>query len=333
MSSSSSSPDTLKEASLLIQKLADADPLTPRWVEIVEIISPLAKFVQEEREAKTLPQSPVVMSLLRHKKVYLLVHMFETYRNVVKDEKLRQTRVKKMVDDGNKDILSTMKTFEMDSHTILNHALKFLMVQQRINFNTVLSMYAGMLEDCLQPKQRSKEVLAAGADFTCFAVLKSLLRTVVHLGEFEESRMTSPIKKTKLVPLIIKTLHSRMKVSRAFAAAAGVMFLDTIMDSDDFTTEPDEFIDDELKPMLIEVQVYIATPLYKLGMLKRKPRHLAKWATRYKMETESKDIDEELAKAIVDQLQLTAKMKTGDSKKPTQNQLKYSTKKRTNIIF
>mmetsp|Transcript_6021 Transcript_6021/g.8350 ORF Transcript_6021/g.8350 Transcript_6021/m.8350 type:complete len:322 (-) Transcript_6021:71-1036(-) len=315
------------ETDLLLPKIdTDAEPLSKKWVNVASHISKLTKLVANEREAKTLPQSPILMQMLRLRKIHGLVHMFESYREVVGDKKIREAKVSAL----GKDAHSIMKGFEMDTHMILNHAYKFLMIHQRSNFDAMFGLYAGLLRDCLD-EEKANLTLACGIDFTSFSVLKSLLRTVMHMNEFEEDRMMAPIKKNSLLNLVIEISHARMKSTRAFAAAAAVMFLDVCLDAEAFSSEPDAYVSKENKTKLIELNEYVAKPLYKLEMLKKKARHVSRWAQKFG--GGELELDDALLKEITENLSKTAKMKEVVEKPPTKNQLKYGKKKRANIIF
>mmetsp|Transcript_14968 Transcript_14968/g.23709 ORF Transcript_14968/g.23709 Transcript_14968/m.23709 type:complete len:329 (-) Transcript_14968:66-1052(-) len=321
-----------QEALKHIPYLTAEEPITQKWVTVCTHVSALAKLVGEERDAKTLHQSHVVMSMLRSQKIHILLHTFERYRDVMKDEKKRPERIKTMLDSGEKRILSVMKNFEVNVHTILNHAFKFLMIHQRLNFSTVFRIYERLLNDCLLEEKDAKVVLACGVDYSSFSTLKSLLRSVVHLQEFDEDVIIQPIRKYNIMNLVIDVLHRRMKQSRAFAVAAGIMFLDTCLDTDAFATTPEEFISKDRKSKLIDIQNYLAMPLLRLKMLKKKARNLARWARKFST-ADTKEIDKSLVEAIEKQLNNTAKMKDPDEKKPSRNQKKYATKKRANIMF
>mmetsp|Transcript_26438 Transcript_26438/g.49406 ORF Transcript_26438/g.49406 Transcript_26438/m.49406 type:complete len:329 (-) Transcript_26438:202-1188(-) len=324
------SPTTI--ANKHIPNIKNEEPLSEKWIAVIKEISILAKLVQTEREAKTLPQSPIVMSMLRQKKIHVLVHMFEVYRGFIAEEK-NLAKIKDKSKSEKSELHDAVKHFEMDTHTILCHAFKFLMIHQRSNFATVFALYAGMLKDCIGGGEGKRGFLACGSDFTSFSVLKALVRTILHIGEFEEERMMQPIQTFDLFNLVVKVLHYRMKKTRAFAAAAGVVFLDTCIDTDAFQTTPSDFISTECKKKFIEIQEYLAKPLMKLGMLKRKARHIAVWAAKFKKEVGKQDVDEELVKLVAEQLTITAKMKDIEEKAPSKNQVKYATKKRANIIM
>jgi len=302
--------EELRKANGLIPKITAADSLSKEWAQVVKVITSIAKLVGSEREAKTLAQSPIVMSMLRQKKLHALVHMFESYRAVMADSKEREAKINSLkqsedIDDAKK----VLKAFEMDTHIILNHAFKFLMIHQRSNFDSIFGLYAGMLVDCLKDSEESKKVLICGVDFTSFSVLKSLLRTVVHIGSFDEDRMMDPIKKHNVVNLVIMVVHSRMTELRAFAAAAAVMFLDVCFDTDAFTTTPADFISKENHNKLAQINEYVAKPLTKLEMLKKKPRNVSRWAGKLgQISDEDVEVNKELLKSIMDQLTLTAKV-------------------------
>jgi len=80
----------LQKANGLIPKITAAEPLSKEWAQVVKVISSISKLVGSEREAKTLAQSPIVMSMLRQKKLHGLLHMFESYRAVMADSKERE---------------------------------------------------------------------------------------------------------------------------------------------------------------------------------------------------------------------------------------------------
>lgn len=122
-----------------------------------------------------------------------------------------------------------------------------------------------------------------------------------------------------------------MENTRAFAAAAAVMFLDTCLDTDGFTTDPETFVTKENRGKIVDIQRYVAEPLLKLGMLKKKARNIASWAKKFDSES---TVDESLLKKMTEQLKLTGKMKETEPKLPTKNQMKYGNdKKRANIMF
>ncbi|GAB5356980.1 hypothetical protein AAMO2058_000334500 [Amorphochlora amoebiformis] len=321
-----------QEALKHIPYLTAEEPITQKWVTVCTHVSALAKLVGEERDAKTLHQSHVVMSMLRSQKIHILLHTFERYRDVMKDEKKIPSYKKGFTMESIQLIITIFVSANM---LILHLIITILESSPNHNPNQVKRLILtdrGLLNDCLLEEKDAKVVLACGVDYSSFSTLKSLLRSVVHLQEFDEDVIIQPIRKYNIMNLVIDVLHRRMKQSRAFAVAAGIMFLDTCLDTDAFATTPEEFISKDRKSKLIDIQNYLAMPLLRLKMLKKKARNLARWARKFST-ADTKEIDKSLVEAIEKQLNSTAKMKDPDEKKPSRNQKKYATKKRANIMF
>lgn len=315
--------------------IKDTDFMSKGWFIMARNVTILSTKLLAEKDAASLTDAPMLMSVLRQKKFYTIVHLLQRYREDMKDATKREKGIenaKKHLDCDEAKVLANLRAYEINCGTMISQSLKFLMLAQRVNFDDVFLLCASMLRDCINGQEEAKKHLIAGVDLTCFIALKILHRITHHISEFEEDRMIEPILKEKIVPLVLQVLQKNKKTIRAYAAAAGIVFLDLVMDSEAFLTDAGKFIESkEVKQDLVDVQKYLAVPMLKMGMLKKKPRQVQKWANKYQKQLGSNTTDEELAKAVEAQLSLTSKMK--DTSGRSEGKTASKKKKKSSIIF
>lgn len=326
-------------ASLHLQHIVDSKPFCKAWLKVCSDISLVSKSLQFEKAAEKFGDCPILMKMIRLQKFHLIIHMCEIYREVMRDEQKREAAIEaamKEVGLERQKVVEKLEGFELDTNSILCHAMRFLMVQQRSNLENNLKHCSMIIKDCLRDDESATAVLASGPSTSSFSALKQLWSTTQHISSFEEERMMMPIQKFGLVSDVINLLHKRMSNMRTYALAASVCFLDVCFDSEAYSADPDHFLESkEDKKKLVALKDYILTGMIKAKVLKKRPRHLLRVISRCERQVGKVDIDKSLAEKLQELMIKSEKIPT-DGKKTSLDReaLKYSKKKKMkSIIF